>query len=364
MILRDIEITGFRNIIAGKVIFDENLNIVYGANASGKTNFLEAIFFLLTGRSFRNQREAVLINNDREFCRIVGRIGGASGEVLIEIAMERSGGKHIKIDGSRIERLSDLLKCSAVISVTPEDIEIISGPPEHRRRFMDALLSHCYPSYLAALILYNKALRQKNSLLRDSTSPDRVQMKVWNRQLAEYGGNIYGKRKDFVKYLSNEVTKFNEKISSGERVSFEYRTNYGSPGGEDRTEALRRVIDGEIEREIRIRRSVIGPHRDDLEVFIEGVPIRDFGSRGQQRCTMLSMKLASLEFMESMKGEKPLLLLDEAVSELDLTRSGNLINLSKSVGQVIMASSKGIEKLSEARGEKKFLIENGKIKAV
>jgi DNA replication and repair protein RecF len=361
LIINSIEIENFRNIDKAVLNFGNSLNLLIGANASGKTNLLEAVYFILTGRSLRGAKETLLIKNGCEYSRLKCKVTGSDGESVIEIGFDGKCTKKLKVNGAALKRLYKLISISAVVSVTPIDIEISSGPPDCRRRFTDSLLSHCFPAYLSALNSYGKALKQKNALLKETSSPDKRQLNVWNSQLADYGGYILGKRLQFVSYLSERGPVLYNELYAGESIDFSYKSSFSIKSEGQLKIDLKEALEKAGEREVRISQSVVGPHRDDVDVNIDGKSLRDYGSRGQQRCAMLVMKFASLEYMENMRGEKPLLLLDEAVSELDEGRSANLLELSRSVGQVIMASSHGIENHKHSNETVKFTIEKGKV---
>ncbi|MCP4631360.1 MAG: DNA replication/repair protein RecF [candidate division Zixibacteria bacterium] len=361
MIINSIEIENFRNIANAILNFGNSLNLLLGSNASGKTNLLEAIYFILTGRSLRGAKETLLVKNGCEYSRLKCTVTGVDDESVIQIGFDGKGAKRLKVNGVSLKRLSRLLSISAVVSVTPVDIEISSGPPDCRRRFIDSLLAQCFPAYLSALNSYGKILKQKNALLKETTTPDKKQLNVWNSQLADYGGYILGKRLQFVTFLSERGPALYSKLYAEESIDFNYKSSFVIKSESQLKMELREALESARGRELRIRQSVVGPHRDDIDVNVDSKSLRDYGSRGQQRCAMLVMKFASLEYMEKMRGEKPLLLLDEAVSELDEGRSANLLELSRSVGQVIMASSQGIENHKHSNETKKFAIERGRV---
>ncbi|MBD3170601.1 MAG: DNA replication and repair protein RecF [candidate division Zixibacteria bacterium] len=364
MILKSIDIENFRNIERASLEFGEKLNLVYGPNASGKTSLLEAIFFLLTGRSIRGARESLLIKKEHDYSRLVGDIITADEDIKIEIGFDGKGKKNIKIDGVLLQRLSKLIEISAVVSVSSEDVEIASGPPDNRRRFMDSVLSHCFPVYLSSLMEYGKTLKQKNALLKDSPRIDKSQINIWNKQLAKTGSTLVNKRLDFVQYLKAQGAGLYKRLSPDEEIKFVYKTRYGDEFENDIIKGIFDALNDNLQREIRLQQAIVGPHRDDISIHVDGKSIRSYGSRGQQKCAMLSMKFASLEYMENIRGEKPLLLLDEAVSELDTGRSANLLTLSKSIGQVLMASARGIERTEDDGKTLRFRIEQGRIERV
>ncbi len=339
MILNSIQIENFRNITKAKITLGEKLNLVLGVNAAGKTSFLEAIHFVTTGRSFRGARENTLINHNSSFARLVGTIQSREGERIIEMAFDRQGKKRLSVDKVSLKRMSELLNLSAVVSVAPSDIVIIVGPPDNRRRFLDTVLSHCFPAYLSSLSSYTKALRQKNALLREQGGTDFKQLDIWNKQLTEYGEYILSKRLLFMDFLKKRGKEIYYSLSKNEEVEFAYSGSFAFHKRETIRGDFQKALNENLKRELKLRQSVIGIHRDNIRTTIDRKPVRQYGSRGQQRCAMISMKFAALEFMERIRNEKPLLLLDEAVSELDEKRSVNLLGLSASVGQVIIAST-------------------------
>jgi len=361
LILKSFRIEKFRNIANASVKLGDNLNLVVGLNASGKTNFLEAVFYLMTGRSIRNAKESLLIGRGGDYARVAGVLDGREGERKIEFGFNKAGKKHLYVDGARLQRVSRLLDISAVVSVAPIDIDIAAGSPDNRRKFLDALLSHCFPSYFLSLTNHQKALKQKNSLLKEGDGRLGEYLEAWNRQLAEYGANLLARRMAFIPFLRKRGAQIYRQLAQSEEIDFRYQFSGGEVREENIRDDLSKALRAVVEREKAIRQAIIGPHRDDVEITVDKLSLKDFGSRGQQRCAMLAMKFAALEYLEKVRGEKPILLLDEAVSELDEVRSANLLGISESVGQVIMASSHGVEGHGYTGNVTKFHIESGKI---
>ncbi len=363
MIVKSFEINNFRNLAGAAIDLDNRINLVVGNNASGKTSVLEALFFLLSGRSFRSIKESVLISEGFEYSRLRGIVEDKEGEHKIEIGFDRKGKKRLYIDEIREQKISRLLEVSAVISVVPDDIELTAGSPESRRRFLDSLLSHCYPSYLSSLFYYNKVLKQKNAYLKDDTV-DKKQLFVWNKQLIDYAVEIVNRRLQFLDYLTERGEEIYGEFFGAQEVSYSYRSNYPVENQSEIASGLMEQLSDKLQREIRTRQSIVGPHRDDIDIKVKGISLRDYGSRGQQRCAMLAMKFSAFEFMEKIRGEKPLLILDEAISELDGIRSVNLLEISKSIGQAVMASAHEFDIPDDLGKIKKFEITNGVISAV
>jgi len=336
------------------------MNIILGPNAQGKSNLLEALFLFTTGKSFRALRELELIEWGESFSRLTLELIRKNQEKInLELYLQKGKNnrrlsKIIKINNNIARSASDLAGTLNAVMFSPDDMEIIKGPPGARRRFVDLQSTQISSSYCNNLRNYYRVLEQRNSLLR-SFKECRESIKlldVWDEQLAAYGVFLISERLGNLKKLQEltnpiliDITKGKEKLEllyccsiniKGKRVNeFFYsseKEDFEKTLKENMIEQLRAIRP----HEFRKKATCIGPHRDDLQILINDRPLKNFGSQGQQRTVALSLKLAERELLYDMTGEEPLLLLDDITSELDEERSSKLLNYITGKGQIFL----------------------------
>ena len=315
MHIKSLTIENFRNYSRQTVELGPHTNVFFGNNAQGKTNLLEAVYLFSHGRSHRARGDSELIKFGEDNCMLNLAFCDSSREYNAVMRLSKDNKKQIKINNVPIKKLSMLMSYLNVVMFSPEDLEMVKGAPSARRRFMDEALSQLYPNYLASLIGYNKVLMQKNSLLkslRTSNSASDVTLSVWNEQLSSYGAKIYLYRKDFIEKINDFATQIHKDISN-EDFSLSYHPGIKITEG-DEGEKFYSVL------EQNQGASLIGTHRDDFKIFINSNEARIFGSQGQQRTCVLSLKIAETEYINSVRDEYPVLLLDDIMSELDINR--------------------------------------------
>ncbi|MCQ2546079.1 MAG: DNA replication/repair protein RecF [Clostridia bacterium] len=312
MYIKDIELHNFRNYSDLKVSFNKKINLFLGDNAQGKTNLLEGIYLNALGRSFKSVRDKELIKFGEDYCRVKCCFVAGEDERTTEIVISREGKKGIKADGIKISRTSQLLDRLYIIVFSPEDLKIVKEDPEKRRKFIDTELCQIRAGYLSDLNDYRKILKQRNAYLKGE-SIDMDLLAVWDVQLAKVGTRIIEKRKTFIEKIDKISNDIHRKISGGkETLELKYE-----PSEFDHSQ---------VKEDIRNRTTGHGPHRDDFRISANGVDLRKFGSQGQQRTAALSLKLSEIKIIEEEKGEKPILLLDDVLSELDNDRQVYLMN--------------------------------------
>lgn len=322
MVIRSIELKNFRNYKDLNIAFSGGTNILFGDNAQGKTNILEAAYISGTTKSHKGAKDRELIRFQEEEAHIRTVIQRNEKDYQIDIHLRKNKSKGIAINRIPIKKTSELFGLLNIIFFSPEDLNIIKNGPQERRRFIDAELCQLDKIYLYNLKKYTKILEQRNKLLKDiGFHPDlKETLVVWDQQLIEYGQKIIERRKEFITELNEIVHKMHHKISGGkEDLLVEYEPNVTAAQLE--MELLRAA-----ERDLHLGNTSVGPHRDDLKFSISGIDIRKFGSQGQQRTCALSLKLAEIELVEIIIGEKPVLLLDDVLSELDSSRQNYLLN--------------------------------------
>lgn len=359
MYIKSLTVENFRNYDYENIEFLPTTNVFYGNNAQGKTNLLEAVYLFSHGRSHRAHSDLELIKFGKEFYSLSLTFADSLREYKTDIRFTNDKKKQIKINNVPITKLSMLMNYLNVVIFSPEDLDLVKGSPARRRNFCDEALSQMYPKYLSALINYHKALVQKNSLLKKlrlSGDSKDAMLSCWNEQLASYGAVIYNERMAFLKKIE-ELAKSVHKDITGEDLSLEYIS--GIKLREPTTEEFLAVLEKNQKREIEQGASLIGIQRDDFKIMINSNEARIFGSQGQQRTCVLSLKIAETEYIKTIKDEYPVLLLDDIMSELDINRRKYLWECITDK-QVIMTCT-DTDILQSTNNTKLFNISEGKI---
>ena len=314
---------------------ESGLNVIVGENAQGKTNAVEALFFCAFGRSHRTPRDQELINRGMSGAYVGLEAQTKSGERRIEMKLRAGERKKVFLDRLETKRTGELMGVINVVMFSPEDLELIKGAPAERRRFLDMELSQIRPAYYYRLQQYNAALKQRNALLKGEPGRERPtavrelrdELYVWDEQLAAAGADVMRMRMDFTRRLASVAEALHSRISGGRerlKVSYEASVDASEYGGNLRG-ALEEVLYASAYEDIRRGYTTVGPHRDDLSVTFGGESVRTYGSQGQQRTAALSLKLSELQLLKEEKGEAPILLLDDVLSELDDPRQRALV---------------------------------------
>jgi DNA replication and repair protein RecF len=382
MHLNRVSLTNFRNYARLELTLPDRLLILQGPNAQGKTNLLEAIHLLATGRSPRAVAERELINwlaleSSLPYARLEAEIGAGKDAQRLELVLELAGNggaagpivrKQVRINGVP-KRGLDLIGRLRVVLFLPEDVNLVAGAPTERRRYLDIMLCQISPVYCRALAEYTRAVSQRNSLLRRlrDQGGDPAQLDFWDRQLAESGSLIHGRRDDALRSLDDLAGARHSALSGGERLHLVYLPGFDpgrpltEPAGSAPASRQARIADARtsyvafqrdevrqrmVERLHRLRRreiaagsSLCGPHRDDIAFVVDEHDLRLYGSRGQQRTAALALKLAELRFMREETSDTPLLLLDDVMSELDATRRHSLLDALEEVTQALVTTT-------------------------
>lgn len=320
MRVNKLTVSNFRNYERETVTFGDNTNIVFGNNAQGKTNLLEAICLFSHGRSYRTKFDTEMIKFGAENMRLCLEFSDKDRDYKALLGLNRNGKKTVKINNVPITKLSMLMRYLNVVMFAPEDLLIIKGAPQIRRRFLDEAISQLYPIYLKHLISYHKNLAQKNSLLKKMKMTGKTEdamLSVWNRQISEDGSSIMEFRKNFTESLNNFAKKIHKEICK-ENFDLVY-----TPSVECdiiNKENFYKKLESAMPREIENGSSLYGIQRDEVRFFIGDKEIKTYASQGQQRTAVLSIKMAQVELVHELRGEYPVLLLDDIMSELDIDR--------------------------------------------
>ena len=322
MILKSIELKNFRNYEDLDLKFDSGTNILFGDNAQGKTNILEAAYVSGTTKSHKGSRDKDMIRFGEDESHIRTIVEKQGKEYQLDIHLKKNRSKGIAINKVPIKKASELFGILNMVFFSPEDLNIIKNGPSERRRFLDAEICQLDKIYLSDLTRYKKILMQRNRLLKDMQHQPQLMetLPVWDMQLVEYGKRLIRRRRQFVEELSEIVTGIHRNISGKrEELVLRYEPNIDAEFLEDELNRVR-------EKDRKYAQTSVGPHRDDISFFIRGVDIRKFGSQGQQRTSALSLKLSEIELVRQTIHDTPVLLLDDVLSELDSNRQNYLLN--------------------------------------
>jgi DNA replication and repair protein RecF len=361
LLLSSLHLQHFRNYASLDARFAPGLVVVHGDNAQGKTNLLEAIYLLATTKSGRVRSDTEFISwQDRDpfsavgFARIVGRVERNAGPLTLEIVVREGGEgtprKRYKVNGTE-RRAGEMLGKAIAVFFAPHDVDLVAGSPSVRRRYLDIMLCQVEPRYVRALGAYNRTIMQRNALLRQirERSQPLQALDYWNGQLCEQGAQVIAWRAASVRSLAVVAQHWHLRLSdTREHLAVGYRPALIEPPSEDLLasggplaayDALQRSLAAVRDRETAAAVSLIGPHRDDLTFLVNDVDATAFGSRGQQRTATLALKLAEVAYMREQTGEQPILLLDDAASELDPHRRGAIMEAAAEGEQTFMTST-------------------------
>ncbi len=326
MVVKKLTLQNFRNYERETFAFAEELNVLFGKNAQGKTNCAEAVFYLCTGASLRIRHDRQLIRRGAECARIGAEVSTRYGALSLEAVIFENK-RELFVNGNRVRRALDFLGNMNSVFFSPGELRLILDGPDERRRFLNLSISQTSREYAAALLRYQRILEQRNGLLKErDLSLIGETLPVWDEQLARYAAGIAVRRREYLKELSRLAQEAHAYLTDGaEELSLlpdrEYR-------GDE--EGIARALFGELaasrERDLRLGYTTVGPHRDDVKVLIDGADARGYCSQGQARTAALSMKLAEVEIFRSLSGESPVLILDDVMSELDLPRRKKLLD--------------------------------------
>lgn len=331
MIIKSIELSNFRNYESLDLNFDYGTNILYGNNAQGKTNILEAVSVSGTTRSHKGSKDKEMIRFGEEEAHIKTVVNKKNMDYQIDVHMKKNKTKGIAVNKVPLKKASELFGILNIVFFSPEDLNIIKNGPSERRRFLDSELCQLDKIYLSDLAKYNKILNQRNKLLKDMVfRPDlKETLPIWDAQLIDYGKRIIKRRKSFVDELNEIVFDIHKQISGEkEELVLKYEPNIDDAFFHDELNRAK-------ERDMRFCQTSVGPHRDDMQFSVFDVDIRKYGSQGQQRTSALSLKLAEIELVKRNINETPVLLLDDVLSELDSSRQNYLLNSIHDIQTII-----------------------------
>lgn len=337
MILKHLSIINYKNLTQAELELSPKINCFVGNNGMGKTNLLDAVYYLSFCKSNTNPIDSQIINHDSDVCMIQGKYLLPSGKTTeIYCGLKRRQKKQFKRDKKEYDKLSEHIGQIPLVMISPADIEIIQGGSEERRRFMDIAISQFDKEYMQSLIRYNKALQQRNALLKlNDNQIDDALLQIWEEQMVEEGEHIHNKRQQFIDKFTPIFNNFYQRVSaSQEQVSFEYISQL------QEADFTTKLIENR-RREMILGHTTIGVHRDELEMLLDGYPIKKVGSQGQNKTYFVALKLAQFDYLRTTGNKTPILLLDDIFDRLDAKRVEEIVKLvsSSDFGQIFISDT-------------------------
>ena len=322
MVITSIDLKNYRNYRDLHLDLHPEINVFYGDNAQGKTNILESAYVCATAKSHRGSRDKEIIEFGENESHIKLMAEKDRVPVRIDMHLRKNGSKGIAVNGIPLRKTSELFGVIHVVFFSPEDLSLVKNGPAERRRFINMELCQLSSLYVHNLIQYSRSVLQRNQLLKDSGYFPETEalLDTWDEQLIRYGTEIIRERGEFIRDLSGIVGAIHSRLSGGkEEMEIRYEPDC-------RAEAFAMDLANSRSRDIRMKTTCTGPHRDDISFYVNGVDIRKYGSQGQQRTAALSLKLAEIELVKRLSKDEPILLLDDVLSELDSGRQDQLLS--------------------------------------
>jgi len=359
---KELTLTNFRNYESAHLVFSDGINILYGDNAQGKTNILEAVYLFSMGKASRAHRDAELIRHGEASADLSLTFADSQRESTADIRLFRSRRKQIAVNEIPIRKNSELVGRFRVVYFGPEYLGLVKEGPKARRKNMDIVISQLKPSYFSALSDMKKIVESKNALLK-MEHPNQAMLEIMNEKLTAVSAEIIACRSQYIAKIGALAREIQTEISMGrEDLSLTYQSSVGKADGLSKAEIAQLFsakLSDNWQRELELRESVLGPHREDIDYAINGKEAKAFASQGQQKTIVLVQKLAEVHLMEQETGELPVLLLDDIMSELDKKRQGFILN---HIGKMqILITCTDIDGFELGGNPKLFSIENGKI---
>ncbi|MBQ7235828.1 MAG: DNA replication/repair protein RecF [Clostridia bacterium] len=362
MYIKSLTLKNFRNYEEEQISFNDGINILTGANAQGKTNAAEAIFFLCTGYSPRANKDKLVIKNGEETAEIAGVASSLYGDVSVRVSFNKNDKKSIYVNGLQVLKIGEILGNINSVFFNPSELKLVQESPEDRRRFLNVSLSQMSKNYFYALQRYNKILSQRNNLLKDPEKYIiRETLPIWDEQLTKQAAKIIKARNEFLTQISPIAEEKHAILSDG-KETLKMKTESGYYGTEEEIAyAMYQDLKTGLERDMRLGFTSIGPHRDDIKFTLNDMDVRVYGSQGQQRTVALSLKLAETETFFNRFGEYPILILDDVLSELDKKRQRKLISAVEHLQTIFTAT--GMDRtIFKNKQFNRLIVENGKVK--
>lgn len=359
MFIKRLQMLNYRNYNVLDINLGPHVNVFMGDNAQGKTNILEGIYYCAFARSHRTSKDRELINWNADNALLSVMVGRERLDKRIDISILKDGKKAIQINKIKIKKIGELFGNFNVVMFSPEDLKIIKDSPGVRRKFIDMELCQLNPKYYYNLVQYNKVLNERNSILRNRNINKDI-LDVYDMQLVEFGYNIIIDRLEYIQKLNKYSAKIHSEITSGkEKIEFKYISTIKDL--ENIKENFYSLLEKNRVRDCERGITSVGLHRDDFTVLINDIDTKSYGSQGQQRTAVLTIKFSSLKIIKELTGEHPVLLLDDVLSELDFSRKRYILSTIGDIQTIITCT--GIEDLYEYLDDKSkvFKVKDGEI---
>ena len=362
MKIHHLKLLNFRNYEKMEVSFSPKYNIIFGNNGSGKTNLVESIYVLALTKSFRGTVDKILLMNSKDVCRIEGEVSDKYTNKYKLIL--KDGGKKVKINDTKVDKLSDYVSQISVVLFNPDDLRFIKDSPTVRRKAINLEISQINNSYLKNLNMYNKLLKQRNSYLKTTNinaNSSSEFLTILTNKLVDYGEKIYESRKKYINLLNQKIGDLYNSICGIEDLKLEYSSHFKDF---DRDKILKKYQDN-LNRDIILGKTTVGIHHDDIKFKLEGYNIKDYGSEGQQKNAIIAYKLTELEIFYQIRGNYPILILDDLFSELDRFKINNILNLINEDIQTFITTTE-IDKINDTvlSNSKIFEVVDGEVREV
>ena len=362
MKIHHLKLLNFRNYEKMEVSFSPKYNIIFGNNGSGKTNLVESIYVLALTKSFRGTVDKILLMNSKDVCRIEGEVSDKYTNKYKLIL--KDGGKKVKINNTKVDKLSDYISQISVVLFNPDDLRFIKDSPTVRRKAINLEISQINNVYLKNLNMYNKLLKQRNSYLKTTNinaNSSSDFLTILTNKLVDYGEKIYESRRKYVNLLNQRIGDLYNSICGIKDLKLEYVSDYKDF---DREKILKKYQDN-LNRDIILGKTSIGVHHDDIKFKLEGYNIKDYGSEGQQKNAIIAYKLTELEIFYQIRGNYPILILDDLFSELDRFKINNILNLINEDIQTFITTTE-IDKINDnvLSNSKLFEVVDGEVREV
>lgn len=362
MIVRDLTLKNFRNYNSEKIEFSPFVNIIYGNNAQGKTNILEGIYLFSMGKSNRTYHDEQLIRFGADEAELYMNFFGGGREISAQMTINKSRRKRVLINEIPVRKNSDLVGRFNVVYFGPDSMDIVKGGPSHRRRNFDILISSLRSNYFVCLSKYKKIIESKSAVLK-ADKVDEMTLGILNEQLIDLSAEIIKYRAEYIKKIEKIAGEIQREISNGaENLEIKYISAAGASEEFDEDEvkkSLAEKIEKNYRREIEFREVMVGPRRDSIEYFINGVNAKNFSSQGQQKTVAMVQKIAEVNLIFEEKGEYPVLLLDDIMSELDFIRQSYILTRIKNMQIIITCTDK--ERFNTLPDTNTIKVEKGRI---
>lgn len=362
MFIKELNLINYRNYDNLKIKFTNKINIIYGDNGQGKTNILESVYFLSNLKSHRINNDNDLIKNDKKASKIKGKI--KRNDILYNHEIELRDTKIVKIDKTNIIKNSDYMSTVNVVMFNPDDLEIIKGSPENRRKYIDNSIYQLNKSYYKLINEYNKLLKMRNDYLKNTRYIDDNYYEILTSYLIEKSVDIYLIRNKYVIKLNNLIENIYNELTSLEKFQIKYIPSIEIDNFNRQN--IKYLLEKEYEKvknnELKFKKTLFGPQKDEFIFYLQEKDLKKYGSQGQQRMAIISTKLAEMEIINKIKGEYPILLLDDVLSELDIKKRNKLLKYIDKCNQTIITTT-DIAKINKKVIEQAtlFKIKEGKI---